>query len=450
MATSRFIEIRPDNVPGGQGGRISFKNGFPILSYTISAQNGLLDPRSVRIVGDFSAYKDNLVEPTPVRPGDNLTMNNRLGMYNLFDSITVRSVRSNMICDEIRHLSKFLNTYMGLTSSLQDQMGHLSETCLIMPNADTFRKSVIESPVHTGGDPDLKVSQTNSFSLHLPCGFLMSGNMIDLRQDAFGGVQILLDLAPDSNVFYSTIGDSTGLTDAHYELSNLKLCCEVQDIPDSMSPSPQGVYNFNTITSLYTSVNSTNAQIQYSLALKNVLSAFMTFMPVANNNTLTSDGSTTTYMSGTGDATTNLAPFRRIQFLKGGSKFPAEFDFVNSIVADSNTTLPDPEIVKGFIDAVLPDLALDKTSISPVNANRDYNMITNAAESSYTNLAEGGALTGLGVSYGIGGGGEDFSTEQFGVSIESELTLDNPQGVYIFIKARSQLVWSPNGVQLLQ
>ena len=121
----------------------------------------------------------------------------------------------------------------------------------------------------------------------------------------------------------------------------------------------------------------------------------MTFMPVANNNTLTNDG-------------------------------------------------------MGFVEAVLPDLAQDKTSISPVNANRDYTMVTTATDASYTNIAEGGGLTGLGVKYGIGGGGEDFSTEQFGVSIESDLKMDNPQGCYIFIKARSQLVYNANGVQLLQ
>ena len=57
---------------------------------------------------------------------------------------------------------------------------------------------------------------------------------------------------------------------------------------------------------------------------------------------------------------------------------------------------------------------------------------------------------GLGVKYGIGGAGEDFSTEQFGMSIQSQLNRDRPMGVYIFIKSRSQLVFSPNGVQLMQ
>ena len=156
--TSRYIEIRPDNIPAD--GKISFKNGFPVLSFTISAQDGLLDPSTIRIVGNFNAYKDNLPTPTPLRTGDLTTMNNRLGIYNVVESLTIRAVRSKMICENIRHYSKYMNSYLALNSSLQDQMGHLGETCLIMPNSTSFRQSVMESPA--GG------TQTNAcpFRLH--------------------------------------------------------------------------------------------------------------------------------------------------------------------------------------------------------------------------------------------------------------------------------------------
>ncbi len=445
--TSRYIEIRPDNIPAD--GKISFKNGFPVLSFTISAQDGLLDPRSVRIVGNFNAFKDNLATPTPISDGDGITMNNRLGIYNLFESLTIRAVKSKMQCENIRHYAKYMNTYIGMTSSLQDQISHFGETCLIMPNAETFRKSVVESP---DGDPSAK-PQTNSFSMHVPSGFMMSGNMVNLRPDAFGGVQIEFQLMPDANVFYGVEGSSTGITECHYELSNLKLCCEVSDIPagEMTTGEDSGVYEFNTITSLYTSINSTNAQLQYNLALRNVVSAFLTFMPVSNINTLTADGQATTYPSGKGADKQKLAFFKRIQLLKGGSKYPADFDFVNGIVKDSRGTLPDSQIVKNFMEAVVPDYSSDRYSISPLNANRSYNMATDITSSdSYSIIPEGGALTGLGVKYGLGGVGEDFSQEQWGISIESELDMNNPVGVYIFFKAKAQLVYNQNGIQLIQ
>jgi len=445
--TSRYIEIRPDNIPAD--GKISFKNGFPVLSFTVSAQDGMLDPSTVRIVGNFNAFKNNANPPTNLTAGDNVTMNNRLGIFNVIESLTIRSARSSMVCENIRHYSKFMNSYLSCTSSLEDQIGHLQQSCLIYPNATTFRKSVMETA-------DAAVAPTqNEFSFHIPSGFMQSGQMVDLRSDAFGGIQLEFLLQPDSNVLFNTAGSTAGIGDAHYELSNLKLTCEISDIPAGTPSGSAGAYDFNTITSLYTSINSTNAQIQYSLALQNVISAFVTFMPVSNINTLTQDGQATTFPSGDGSSLTALAPIRRVQWLKGGSKYPAEFDYVTNIVNATNTAskVVDPQIVKTLVQAISPDsqYSMERLSVSPVNMNRNYNMTTSATgEDSYMNIAEGGGVYGLAVKYGIGETGEDFTSEQWGLSVESDLKSDNPIGVYIFIKSKSQLLYSPQGVQLRQ
>ena len=442
--TSRYVEIRPDNVPAD--GVISFKNGFPILSFTISAQEGLLDPQSIRIVGNFNAFKNNDATPSPVQAGDNITMNNRLGIYNVFDQLTIRSHRSKMICEQIRHYAKWFNTYSALTSSLNDQIGHMGETTLQMPSADAFRQSVMEN--------NASGTQTTSFSAHLPCGFVQSGNMVDLRNDAFGGLQVEISLMPDSNVLYFNNGVvGAGLGEAHYRLSDLKLCCEIGDLPaDMKQASPQGSFEFNTITSLYTSINSTNAQIQYSLALRNLQSAFMTFMPVQNINTLQADGQATTYPSNASNSADGgpLANIKRVQFLKGGTKYPAEFDFNNVILDEPRTQLIDPQIIKGLYDSVVPVFHQTRSTISPDNTSRDYLMGTLNQANSYSRVVNGGPVYGLGVRYGIGDAGEDFSQEQFGVSIESELDTDNPVGVYLFFKSKATLLYNQTGVQLVQ
>lgn len=442
--TSRIVEIRPDNVPAD--GVVSFKNGFPVLSFTISAQEGMLDPSSIRIVGNFNVYSDNNATPTPAQNGDNLTMNNRLGIYNVFDQLTIRSHRSKMICEQIRHYAKWFNTYSALTSSLNDQIGHMGTTTLQMPSPDAFRQSVIEN--------NASGTQAVSFSAHLPCGFCQSGNMVDLRTDAFGGVQVEIMLMPDANVLYFEDGTiPAGKGESHYRLSNLKLCCEVKDLPADMSKSqPSGTFEFNTITSLYTSINSTNAQIQYSLALRNLQSAFLTFMPVANINTLQADGSATTFPSNASVSASGgqIANIKRVQFLKGGTKHPAEFDYNNVILDDSRTQLPDPQIIKGLYDAVVPAFHQTRSTISPMNTNRDYLMGTLKESTSYSRIPDGGAVMGLGVKYGVGDAGEDFSQEQFGVSIESELDTDNPIGVYLFFKSKASLIYNQSGVQLVQ
>lgn len=442
MATSRYVSVRPDNIPSD--GKISFKNGFPILSFTIQAQNGILNPESIRIAGQARFYKDNLATPTPVLTGDpnEVSMDNRLGIYNLWDQVIIRHNKSKQICEHIRHYPRYLSSYLGLGSSKQDLMGHLNEANLIMPNSDAFFKTVM-----VGNASDTKV---NEFSCYLPTGFLRSGNMINLMDQSFGGIQIELHLSPDQNALLSRTASSTGILDAHYVLENLELTFEVSDVPAEeqarMASQTQGSLSFNTIQTLYTSINSTNAQIQFNLGLKAVQSIFMNFCPSANINTITANGNATTYPSLV--TTGALAHFKRVQFLRGGVKYPLEYDIVTNIDKDSGTLVPDPELLKHFVDSVIPEYMTDRTSVSAQNNNRRYNML--AAANSYLDVADGGALFGIGMKYSQYNQGADFSTRQWGCSLESNLTSDNPISVFIYVKAKATLLWGPNGIQMIQ
>jgi len=289
-STSRYLQLRPDNVDPDQ--TISFKSGHPVLSFSIQAQNAVLDPRSIRINGDLSVFRDNQPVPTPVAAGDNpsINMDNRLGIFGMWDQLVIRHNKSKQICENILHYNKYMSTYLGMTSSLSDLAGHLNETCLIQPNAESMFQNVV-----VGG---LK----KSFSCHLPCGFLQSGNAINLMPNSFGGFQIEIHLSPDSNCLFSRSGIVDGsVADAHYQLSNLNLSCEVHDIPadqmSQMNSQTSGALEFNSISSLYTSINTSNAQIQFNIGLKKLQSAFMTFVPSKNINTLVENGLATTYPS---------------------------------------------------------------------------------------------------------------------------------------------------------
>ena len=441
MSTSRYVSIRPDNIPSN--GQISFKNGFPTLSFTIQSQNGILDPKSIRIAGNVRFYKDNLATPTPVLTADTnrVSMDNRLGIYNLFDQLIIRHNKSKTICEHLRHYPRYLSSYLGLGSSKQDLMGHLNSTELIMPNPETFFETVM-----CGNASDTK---KNDFSCKLPCGFIQSGNMINLMDSSFGGVQIEIHLTPDQQALFSRTGDSTGILDAHYVLEDLELTFEVHDIPPeemgAMQKDSSGALEFNTITALYTTINSTNAQLQFSLGLKSVQSVFMNFVPSANINTITQNGHATTYPS-LSDGT--LAHFTRVQFLRGGVKYPEEFDTVTNIQKDPNVSAVDPQLLKNFVDSVIPEYMTDRTSVSPQNNNRDYNM--GVAGSSYLEVADGGALFGIGQKYSQFNTGQRFDQQQWGVSLESNLTSDNPISVFIYVKAKATLLWNANGVQLVQ
>ena len=451
---SRYIQVRADNI--SPDATISFKSGFPVLSFTIQSQQGILDPRSIRINGDLQIYKDNASPPVPVfvnDPQPQVNMNNRLGVFALWDQLVIRHNKSKQICEHIRHYNKYLQSYLGATSSRQDLMGHLNESCLIQPNPDAMFHNVVASSTVAQATPVPK-----SFSCHLPSGFMMSGNRINLSEQSFGGIQIEIHLSPDSNCLFSGDGTIVGIEDAHYELSNLNLSCEVMDMsPEEMSATSmqtEGALEFNTITSLYTSINTGNAQLQYSLGLRNLQSVFMTFTPSDSINTLVADGLAITYPS---NADGSLVSLNRVQFLRGGQKYPCEFDMTgntngfpqNQDVATISTfNTADSQLTKQYLDAILPEYMLDRTSISPLNLNRNYVMTQGLGATEYKSIPDGGAQFGIGIRYSQFNKGQDFSTEQWGCSIDSTLSTDNPQSVFMYFKSRAVLVWSANGIQL--
>jgi hypothetical protein len=442
---SRQVSIRANNVPSD--GNISFKNGFPSISFTIQNQNGLLDPNSIRLVGDLSVFSDNATPPTPAVSTDELTMNNRLGIYGVMDHLIVRNHRSNMVIEDIRNYNKFLSTYFGATSSVADLSSHLNESCLIMPNQTLFKSSVVDSQVGVSA-AGTEGAKKNSFSAHLISGFFQGGNQINLMESSHGAIEIEIFLSPDSNVLYAEDGTTTGLEDAHYVLSDVQLTYQVQDIPASqmadMAGESTGSYEFNSITSLYTSINSTNANIQYGLGIRDLQSVFMTFTPSANINNLAEDALATTYPSIDTSAGL-LSQINRVQFLKGGVKFPLDFDV--SKTTDANPLISDPEIVKLLINSILPEYQTDRTAIGPLTMSRDYDMLSTAG--SYKSMPNGGPLSGIGVRYSQFNSGQDFSSEQWGCTIETDLTGDNPISVFIFFKHKSTVLWSPNGVQVI-
>jgi len=458
--TSRFLELRPDNV--NSNAEISFKQGFPVLSFTVQSQAAVLDPRSIRINGNLQVYRTNTVPPTPVQAADAhpINMDNRLGIYAMFDQMVVRHNKTKQVVEHIRHYPRYLQSYLGMTSSKQDLIGHLGATALMMPNSAAQQVNIVSSvPGRTAANGANK----RPFSVHLPCGFCMSGNPINLMESSVGGFQIEIHLSPDSNCLFSTDGTVDGTNaDAHYVLSGLSLSCEVMDIPEDkmseMASQTSGALDFNTISTVYTSFNTGNAQLQYDIGLKSLQSVFMSFCPSSHINTIAENGLATYYPGQQGNGRVD---FKQVQFLRGGQKYPVDFDMVtnvndaqnDAVAAPNGGTLAtsDGQLVKQFAEAIVPEYALDRSSISPMNVNRNFDLSADGGlVVSYKQIPDGGGLFGIGMRYSqFSGMGQDFSSQQWGVSLDNLLTSDNPISTFIYFKNKTTLVWSPQGIQVL-
>jgi len=239
------------------------------------------------------------------------------------------------------------------------------------------------------------------------------------------------------------------------------LTAQVYDIePEEMDVLRQqttGALSFNTISSLYTTINTNSAMLQFSTGLRNLQSVFMNFCPSSHINTLTQNGLATTYPSQS-NADLDLCAIKTVQFLKGGSNYPAEFTMNsnsqipgNSTTATGVFTIGDPQLAKMLVDSVIPEKQLNRTSITPVNYGRNYTMIANGGNvDSYKQVQDGGALFGLGIRLSQFNKGISYQSEQFGCAIESDLSTDNPISVFLYFKAKAQLLWNESGVNLVQ
>ena len=259
------------------------------------------------------------------------------------------------------------------------------------------------------------------------------------------GVEVTIQLAPDSNVLFSTGTSSASFTDGFYEFSDLRLICEVVDT--GVAPPPSMTYEYNTISSFYNTINSTNAQISLNLGQSRVLGVFGSFVPTNFINNLTENGLATLYPR---KSRTESAAIEQLVFTRAGERFPLIYnlDTVQKDLAGDESA--DAQIVRNYLNSVVQFSKLNRTNASPVNTFvKDDN--ANGNPYGYKEVIQGGMCgAGIGVAFDvISNQGVDFSRVPFGINMDVDLTNDFPNALYLFIHAKNTLIMTPSGVQTI-
>tara|TARA_R110000787_G_scaffold199605_4_gene310699 strand:+ start:1947 stop:3236 length:1290 start_codon:yes stop_codon:yes gene_type:complete len=425
-----YSEVQPSNVNSTQ--KVSYKKGNPIVSFLIGSQPHMLDAGSVRISGNIQFFKDSA--GASATTADQLSIDEKLAIYSIFEKVTVTSQRSRQVIETVNHYGRFLSSYVPYVNSKADKFSHMNEMTLSLPNYEAQKRELVDFPSTLVG---------NSFCIAIPTGFLSSGNMVPLSTESLGGIEISLNLAPDSQVLYAQDGTTTGLEDAYYELSNLRLHSElvVPADPRSMLPS-EGQLTYNAITSYFNVINSTNAVVNFNLGTSRTLGIFMNMCPSRYlNNMKFNSFSTTTPLNKDG----SQAPINQIIFTKAGMRMPIAFNLDTNVKENASITTIDPQVVTFARSAITSGINL-RSEISPVNSNREYNGSTSPL------TADGGPMECIGVPFDTTGTGvgEDFSTAPFGIQMEVGLTTDSPNALFLFVHSRQTLVFGPQGLQVIQ
>ena len=437
-------QIQPSNIIST--GVVSFKEGNPVIQFIIGEQDKYLLGNSLRFCGNVE-FKDNGSVPVNA---SKLGINPTLGLYGMIDQLNISSQRSKQSIESVRHYGRFLATYLPTLSSEQEAIGHMNETSCMMPNVECERLGVVNN--QNGSSATDRTTFGNSFCMNLPCGLLNSQQPIPLSaQWGVGGLMVEIRLAPDSQFLFATNNTSASLTDPFYQLRNLSLIYEVvnpsADMLSKLKNQQGNTLEYNSISSYYTSVNSTNAIVNFNLGLKNCLSAFFNVITSSRLNNLGEDGFATLPFTNSG--TTGVAKIKQLIFTRNGVKFPLQYNIDTNVnpkfIPTGTDYFPaDPQIVRNAMDSLMPFSSNKKTQISPATFSRDLD--ANSRDTNSLNPHN----NFVGVSFdNISNVGVDFTQAQLGVQMELELTTDNPQTIFLFVHHKNTLVFSPNGLQIV-
>ena len=428
------IEVVPSNITSN--GSISFKNGNPVIQFIIGEQDRMLLGNSVRFTGKFRCMLSS--GSSSVSDVSNLAMSEKLGVYSTIDTLTIKSQKTGQTIESIRHYNRFLASYLPVTTSKQDNIGHLSESALILPNYAAQTQSVVNIPSAS--------STQNHFCMNLPCGLLNGGEPIPLMPEAVGGLLIEIHLAPDSNVFHSSSDtDSASYSESFYEFSDVSLVAELME-PDAQAvqqikSQQSGTYEYNSINSYYQTINSGNGIINFQLGLSRVLGVFANIVPAAHINNLSFDGLATLYPT---NSTGQSADITELFFTRNGSKFPIDYN-INTLQADDGANkVADSEIYHHFVNAIQKFAENNRSSLNPQNVRLSDSTRFDK------DFAFGGCGYGIGVALDtISDQGVDYRNVNFGINMSLDLTSDSPQAFFVFVHNKQTLVFGGQGMQVL-
>ena len=440
MGSNQHLEIVPSNITSD--GKLSYKNGQPTVQLLIGAQDRFIVPGSVRLVGEFTVKKNDTIIPVA---SDGIRMNERLGVFSMIDTLSIFSQRSGQTIESINHHNRMMSSYLSVTQSQADFACHAYETALRFPNYKAQQLGVI---TNTQGANSSSGDSPNSFCIPLVSGLFLGQEPIPLSNSwGVGGLNIELQLAPDQQVLFSADNTDTALLDAYYELSNVRLICEVQTPGEDFRPQMTNTFVYNSISSYYNTINSANAVLNFNLGLKSVLGAFMNVVPASHINNFKRDGLATLEFTNTDGSN---AEIEQLVFTRAGSREPLEYniDTLQKTTADNETA--DAQIVRNYMNAVQSFAKIARTSVEPsVYRNIDYS--TDNTYSGAKTIINGGAAWGIGVAYdSISDQGLDFSNSPFGVQLQLKLSSDNPQSVFLFVHSRQTVVSSGGSIQVMK
>ncbi len=440
----RYTKITPTNATGS--GVFSFKNGNPIIRFTIAEADAFLLAPETRFQFNLKAF--NGTTGRCITAEDTMNLDSKVMASSVIHQLTISSRRyATSIAEQILNYNQLVSIAHPVLSSARDYATQRSHEQLAVGKGifnrkelnqdntkrrtnDTNMDALQHKYLAVGNNANPVVSANNGgfdCSIPLYCGMFMSENL-DLR--LLGGLELEITLSPDQAIFQNADANT------YYELSSCVLNAPIlyksaSQMSQSQAPTQ---FEFLSFTSLYNVIQSTSATITNKIGLRGALSMVQKFVPVSYLNNPAQRGL----------AGWNVG-VKRLTFHRNGQRFPLEY----SIETERGSGNPQQELIKEKNPQVL---------LNSLSAFENYKDVKHSTITSQNLANVSDNFYFMGVSFDqVSGQGIDLSGGT--ISTEVESTLQNqtfgangestgvavvPYGVFTFFLNKETLMIQPN------
>lgn len=440
------FEVLPSNQPANN--TYSFRNGNPIITISIPSQAKLLRASSVRINGTLklNTSAGALPNNNNLKSGGatEIEMSSRVGVHSCFQNIVLSSDASNQSLEAIRQYGRLVASLLSSTHSAQDLATEKSNVALL---------TGLESSSHN------LVNNEVRFSIPLYCGLLQGGSAIPLSANGVNGLKVQLELSSDQQVLKgANAGDNAG---AFYELKDISLSGDLL-IPDdkgmsALSVAGSGAFQYNSWSSLYSVINSSDTTQTYNLANSQVLSVIHNFAPVNANNNYAEDGFSNGELKNTnagGSVYNQPVVLKKVSFSRGGVKLGLDYEM--DCEEQSTSGIPETQVMMSYLNAFSPlnnnSRMINQKQLLGYGANdvMPFKQLGDPANESKGKQADANRNFGIGLAMDrISDVGINFKGQSYATRIQSTLDGKSPNSVYTFVLSKNTLQYSPQGIMVM-
>ena len=446
------VRLHPNNAPSGGAYSAS---AFPAINFVIGTQRAFLDPRTLRLNGKLT-IKNNAGAPivndnTQAQSATNgATMNNSIGVSSIFEECNISTLNGRNL-ETIRNYNRYLSTTKPLMNTSMDYNNGLG----------------LKDPMTT--DKSLTNQKTanveHDFSIPIECGmFEGGGRFINLSEKGFHGLQIDFLLAQNAAVIqpyysYNTAKSTTSATATfNYEVKDLTLTFDLKRPGDKLYQSlpSSGILNYNTISTLHSTLLSSDQTMTMRFGSSNVVSVTHSMVPSlwVNNIAFDSFQNLPPQIGVSAAGASQTAKVRSVQYMRGGQLYPYNFMLDSEKQADLDNVgnaSPQAQIMKPYLNSV----SLYDNRRNKLNTTTNVGLFTSTQPAGGDALPIGSSpdpksLYGLGVPMDTNRQGVSFANVEYAVRLQSELNDTDANAFYTFTRVRNVAQFSPQGVNVVE